>query len=85
MQFINKIIISIALIICIMMQVFSAPINSDNTTLMTTNTITTTTTTTTSKTKYRYTTKDNDIVSSCLAVGFIILFLICIFLCCKHK
>lgn len=82
MQFINKIIISIALIICIMMQVFSAPVNSDNTTSMITNTIITTTT---SKTRFRYTGEDTTILQSCLAIGIIILFIICIFRYCRHN
>ena len=96
MRFINKIIALNLLLICFVIQVMSAPVDSDNTTSNISNTLNTsnisnniitkitTTTTTTSKTRYKYNTEDNAILSSCLAVGCIILFFICIFVCCKN-
>lgn len=77
MQFINKIIAVITVIICIGLQVLSAPVDSYNTN--------TTTTTTTSKTRFRYSGEDTTILQSCLGLGVVILFIIGIFTYCKNS
>ena len=68
-----------------MMQVFSAPVDSDNATTNTIINSKTTTTITTSKTRFRYIGEDTSILQTCLALLFIVLFLICVFRYCKKK
>ena len=77
MQFINKIIAIITVIICIGLHVLSAPVDSDNTN--------TTITITTSKTRVRFTGEDTTILQSCLGLGVVILFIIGIFKYCKNS